>query len=127
MPLTELETLECLESKSRDLRVKLAANTWELAGILQELRASGVWKLRTAYTNFGSYTRAELQLSGKYVRALIRMRELFTKEDVQDIGPSKLQVLLTFEENRIPMMLTVLRMTGMSRRELERLRGWSTH
>ena len=84
---------------------------WELGIEVQRLYESQLWRQRSktdgaeAYTSWGHFCEQELAISNAYSYRLMDVSAKFTREQVRDLGPTKLAMTLKVPEiARIQML-----------------------
>lgn len=83
-----------------ELKRDAALNVWELAQQMVKLSETGLWKLRKdedghpRYRTWGLFCNAELGMSASHAYRLCDVAKNFTRQQVEAIGTTKLQLAL---------------------------------
>lgn len=104
-PVTELTVAELDASVTaiRFLRKGAEKSLWELGESIRDNHERGLWKLRmkegkVAYTNYRRFVEAELGMSHTMAYSLIEVATKFTREDVAEVGVTKLAIIAKIED-----------------------------
>lgn len=121
--LTEAD-LDAALTNFKQLQETAAGSYFALGEALGKIQESSIWRLRKdengkpAYVSFEQFLRAETGWTKKYAYRAMKVARVFTREQVQAFGHSKLGVLLELpEEQRAQLLETG---EGLSKRELEK-------
>jgi hypothetical protein len=87
---------------------------WNYANEIRTVHESQLWRLRTAEgksvysteASFSSFVRNELGISVQYAYKLIDVAKAYTPDDVAQVGPTKLMLLLQAPEPQRESLLT---------------------
>ncbi len=104
--LTGLSVKDLDDATKEVLRLKVASGVsmHELGSKLQEIHEKQLWKLRTddkgkpTYRSFDAYCSAEIKMSHTACYGLINVAQHYTPEKMQQIGTSKLVLILKAPE-----------------------------
>lgn len=103
---------------------------WKIAQKLADIEKTARWKQRrtteggVAYRTMEAFATAELHMSRKYMRDLLRIFSRYTESDMRLLGPSKLRFLLQMEPAEEQKVLEQARQGKTStKRELARQVG----
>lgn len=105
------------------LKSDSAQSIWELGHELGRIFDRSLWRLREGadgaprYKSWGQFCEAELGLSHGYSLKLIDVSREFTKEDVAQVGSTKLMVTLSITKEHRPALLEEAK-AGASVRDL---------
>jgi hypothetical protein len=119
------QDLDQVVAEIKELQRGTAACAWMLAKKVSEVVQSQIWKQRVteggtvAYRTHEEFAKAELDMSSKYMRELLRLFVRFTEQEFKTFGPSKLRLMLVAPEEKQQEMLDKLK-GGASKREIER-------
>lgn len=106
------------------LKKDSAQSIWELGKELGDIYDGGLWRLRPGpdgkglYKSWGHFCDAELGLSHGYSLRLIDVSREFTKQDVAQVGSTKLMVTLSVTKDHRPALLEEAK-SGASVRDLK--------
>lgn len=119
-----LEDLNDAVARVVALKKDSAQSIWELGKELGDIYDRGLWRLRPGadgkglYKSWGHFCDAELGLSHGYSLRLIDVSREFTKQDVAQVGSTKLMVTLSVTKDHRPALLEEAK-SGASVRDLK--------
>jgi len=98
--LTPVQELDAAVARIRDLKVRAAESMWELGSEVKTLYDSQLWRQRKredgaeSYTSWGHFCEEELNISNSYSYRLMDISAQFSREQVRELGPTKLAMTL---------------------------------
>jgi len=90
------------------IKHRAAMHVWRLAQALRALKETGLWMLRQTsdgkqvHKSFGEFSKAELGVSGSYKDKLLKLAGALGEEQVKELDPGQLQVLLKVPKKLMP-------------------------
>lgn len=124
-PLDEGD-LDRAVSRVQELKLEAASSVWELGNEVKRLCDLELWKQRKdaegvpKYKTWGQFTEAELGITHSYSFRLMDVSSNYTKEQVRQLGASKLYITLTVPKEQRDLLLHAAE-EGASKRELEEM------
>lgn len=110
-----VKDLDASVKKIADLQRGAIKGTWELGAAIKDNFDKELWKLRKtekgepAYTNVREFWRQEFGYSHTYCYQLMDIAARFTKKDVDEVGPTKLHLIMNAPPAAQPKLLEVVR------------------
>lgn len=109
--MTPERQLDAAVKRVHEWKARTADSLWELGNEIQQLYDTGLWQKRTnpdgtpKYRQWAMFVEQELSISNTYSYRLMDICSQFTREQVRDIGPTKLSMTLKVtSSDRIKML-----------------------
>jgi len=124
-PVLSVNDLDKSVDRIQKLKVTAAKSIWELG---QEIRLNyeqELWKLRrdakgvVKYRNWKQFTAAELGISHTHAYRLMDVAAAFSKQEIEQIGATKLGVMLQLPEPHRSKLIALAKDEATSRGELD--------
>lgn len=110
MVITPTQQLDASVRRVHELKARTADSLWELGQEIRRLYEGNLWQYRVqdgqqTYKQWAVFCEKELGLSNTYSYRLMDIASQFTREQVRDIGPTKLSMTLKVtNEDRVKML-----------------------
>lgn len=108
--MTPVQQLDVGVRRVHELKARTADSLWELGQAVRELYDTGLWQYRVqegvqCYKQWAVFCEKELGISNTYSYRLMDIATQFSREQVREIGPTKLSMTLKVtNEERVRML-----------------------
>ena len=118
--------LDKLLEKFRALRKQFGVTGYDIAVVVKQLHDTEAWKLRTksekgdrAFQTFPQFVQAELEISRSHAYYLVGVASKYTREEVAEVGASKLRWLMRLDGEAHTRLLEAAKTDKVSARDLQ--------